>query len=74
MHSQITPKGFLGGIDWTASPMQFPGMPGGAVGYPTQPRFIAESVSPSVRDSSFNYSAENLLIPTIKATIKTSWY
>ena len=43
---------------------------GGTVGYPAHPRLIRLSVS-QIR---FNYSAENLLIPTIKATIETSWY
>ncbi len=38
---------------------------------PTQ---INSSVRLSVRNISFNYSAENLLIPTIKATIETSWF
>jgi hypothetical protein len=44
-------------------------LPGGTAGYPAHP--------PSVRlssDITFNYSAEILLIPTIKATIETSWY
>ncbi len=36
---------------------------------PTRQR-VYLSVSPSVRQISFNYSAENLLIPTIKATIE----
>jgi hypothetical protein len=39
-------------------------LPGGAISYPAQ-----LSVS-----TSFDYSQENLLIPTIKATIETSWY
>ena len=34
-------------------------IPGGAVGYPAQPRLIAESVSP-LSDITFNYSAEHL--------------
>ena len=45
-------------------------LPGGTVGYPAQPRLIRVSLS----KISFNYSAENLLIPIIKATIDTSWY
>ncbi len=48
--------------------------PGGTVGYPAHPRIIPPSVRPSVRKISFKYSVENLLIPTIKATIETSWY
>ena len=40
---------------------------GGTVGYPAQPRLIPQSVSLSVRVT-FNYSVENLLILTIKAT------
>ena len=39
-------------------------------GYPAQPRLNRLSV----RHITFIHSAENLLIPTIKATIKTSWY
>ncbi len=39
---------------------------------PSPPQ-INSSVSLS-SDITFNYSAENLLIPTIKATIETSWY
>ena len=38
---------------------------------PTQ---INLSVCPSLSHIFFNYSAENLFIPTIKATIETSWY
>ncbi len=45
-------------------------LPGGTAGYPAHPRLIRLSV----RKIRFNYSAENLLIPTIKATIETSWY
>ena len=52
-------------------------LPEGTVGYPAHPRSICPSVRPSVRLSvrhiTFNYFAENLLIPTIKATIETSW-
>ena len=35
---------------------------------------VCLSVCQSVSDITFNYSAENLLTPTIKATIKTLWY
>ena len=45
-------------------------LPGETVGYPAQPRLICLSFC----KISFNYSAENLLIPTIKATNETSWY
>jgi hypothetical protein len=48
-------------------------LPGGTVGYLAHPRLICSSVRLS-SDITFNYSAENLLIPTIKATIETSWY
>ena len=48
-------------------------------GYPASPTqrlvcLLPEWVRQSVRHISFNYSAENLLIPTIKATIETTWY
>jgi hypothetical protein len=38
-------------------------VPGGTVGYPAQPRLIAESVSP-LSDITFNYSAGNRPGPT----------
>jgi hypothetical protein len=61
-------------ISGTAFTVHFFLLPGGTVGYPAHPRLIRPSVCPSDSDITFNYSAENLLIPTIKATIETSWY
>ena len=47
-------------------------LPGGTVGYPAQPRLIAESVCESVRHITFNYSAENCPGPTnlVKYSLK----
>jgi hypothetical protein len=45
-------------------------LPGGTAGYPAHPRLIR----PSVCYNTFNFSAENLLIPTIKAGIDTVGY
>ncbi len=45
-----------------------PLLPGGTLVYPAQPRLISLSVCESVCGISFTYSAENLLIPTIKAS------
>ena len=41
-----------------------PLLPGGTVGYPAHPRLICPSICLSVRQISFNYSAENCLGPT----------
>jgi hypothetical protein len=48
-------------------------LPGETAGYPAHPRLIL-SVCQSICHITFNFSVENLLIPTIKATIETSWY
>ncbi len=49
-------------------------LPGGTVCYPAQPRLICPSFCESVCHITFDYFVKNLLIPMIKATIKTSWY
>ncbi len=59
---------------WESLPRQFYLEDPRAAGHIPSPPQINLSVSLSVRHITFNYSAENLLIPTIKATIETSWY